>query len=240
MKKAVWLLSMVGLAGAYVGTANANEGRIYLSSGDRQVEMVYQAPSLRNNEIDETINRLIANQSSNENRLSSNEGRIWSETQSYVYQGADTDFTNYSTNHEPVRRLERAGSPSIAAQTALAAAHSRSVGRCALYVRRALQAAGYSFTPQVSAYMYAHGTLASAGFVKLDNSSYTPQVGDVAVFNRTSRNPHGHIQIYDGKQWVSDFVQPNFHPYSQHNGYSVWRDSRYVDGSQGIYLAYNE
>jgi len=36
-----------------------------------------------------------------------------------------------------------------------------------------------------------------------------PQKGDVAVMNpaRTSRIPAGHIAIYNGDQWVSDYVQ---------------------------------
>lgn len=108
-----------------------------------------------------------------------------------------------------------------------------------MYVRKALQQAGYQFTPQASAYMYANGTLKSAGFVQISANNYKPQVGDVVVFNRTAKNPHGHIQIYDGNQWVSDFRQPKFSPYSQHNGYSVWRDARYTSNN-GTYLAMND
>lgn len=139
-------------------------------------------------------------------------------------------------------RLDSSAPPALAAARAARAAHSRSTGYCAKYVRRALQSAGYSFTPNASAYQYAtRGTLAEAGFTKLSNDNYQPQVGDVAVFNRTSKNPHGHIQIYDGSQWVSDFKQSKFSPYSTHNGYSVWRDARYLDASnQGTYLAMND
>ncbi|WP_296403969.1 CHAP domain-containing protein [Psychrobacter sp.] len=139
-------------------------------------------------------------------------------------------------------RLTSSAPPALAASRAARAASSNSMGLCAKYVRIALQAAGYSFTPNESAYQYAtRGTLAEAGFIKLNNDSYQPQVGDVAVFNRSSKNPHGHIQIYDGSQWVSDFRQSKFSPYSSHNGYSVWRDSRYLDASnKGTYLAMND
>lgn len=216
MKKALWLLSLMSVATIYSSTANANEGRIYLQSGDRQLTMTYEPPpSVSDEELDEAINRLISGQAT-----------VYTQTPSY-------------TQPQVANVPAATNAPSIAAQVASRAAHSRSQGRCAMYVRKALQQAGYKFTPQTSAYMYANGTLASAGFVKLSNNNYQPQVGDVAVFNRTAKNPHGHIQIYDGKQWVSDFRQPKFSPYSQHNGYTVWRDARFV-GNNGTYLALNE
>lgn len=122
--------------------------------------------------------------------------------------------------------------PRIAARAAARAAHGRSLGRCALYVRKALQSADYKFTPQPSAYMYAtKGILSGAGFTEISNHNYVPQVGDVAVFNRSGKHPHGHIQIYDGNQWVSDFRQNKFSPYTTHNGYTLWRDARNVDAS---------
>jgi len=43
--------------------------------------------------------------------------------------------------------------------------------------------------------------------------SYNPQVGDVVVFDKTSQHPFGHIEMYDGHQWVSDFMQHGFSPY---------------------------
>ncbi|MDO4426915.1 MAG: CHAP domain-containing protein [Moraxella sp.] len=234
MKKAAWLLSMIGLSAAYSSTVSATEGRIFLSSGDRQVNMTYQAPVVSEDELNEAINRLTAG--------------VQSHSQNYyddVVVEADTDFSTSNAYIQPQgeapKTLTAQSAPRLAAAAASRAAHGRSVGRCAMYVRRALQSAGYRFTPQASAYQYANGTLASAGFVKLSNDNYKPQVGDVAVFNRTSRNPHGHIQIYDGKQWVSDFRQSKFSPYSQHNGYTVWRDARYLDASSnGTYLALND
>lgn len=223
MKKVVAFLALGVMM--YSSTAFASESRLYLSSGDRQVGMTYEAPSISDDELNEAINRLTSN-------------TIATDLSIFAPQASTTPTSYSSQTSQP---LSSAAAPYLAANAAVRAAHGRSVGRCALYVRRALQSAGYSFTPQASAYQYANGTLASAGFKKLDNATYKPQVGDIAVFNRTSRNPHGHIQIYDGSQWVSDFVQPKFSPYSQHEGYTVWRDSRYMDASnQGIYLAFNE
>lgn len=134
---------------------------------------------------------------------------------------------------------DRYSAPAIAAANASRAALSRSSGYCARYVRKALQSAGYEFTPNPSAYQYAsRGTLAQAGFTKISNDTQ-PQVGDVVVYDRTSRRPHGHIQIFDGNDWVSDFRQNSISPYSGHHNYTTWRDSKYVDdaSNRGIYLA---
>lgn len=224
MKQVFWLLSALGLTFAQSSAAQSA-----YSNSSTQISYTASIPD----DIDSVINSLIASSSN---------------TQSQVYLQASNNTTlqNFSANFQsPISAVERLTSnsaPSIAAASASHAALGRSIGRCALYVRRALQAAGYSFTPQPSAYQYANGTLASAGFVKLSNDNYVPQVGDVAVFNRTAKNPHGHIQIYDGNQWVSDFRQPKFSPYSQHNGYTVWRDARYNDASAntGTMLAMND
>lgn len=217
MKKIFWLVSALGLTVAQTGVAQANT--------------VDQAYVNTLPDIDGAINSLLSSQASNSSSIQIRQS---------------TTVSSFSASHQPVgvvSQLAGNNAPSVAAQFASRAAHGRSIGRCALYVRRALQAAGYQFTQQPSAYMYAtKGTLASAGFVKLSNDNYVPQVGDVAVFNRTSKNPHGHIQIYDGNQWVSDFRQNKFSPYRNHNGYSVWRDARFVDASAntGTYLALNE
>lgn len=135
--------------------------------------------------------------------------------------------------------LDRNSAPAIAAARASSVALSRSSGRCARYVRQALQSAGYEFTPNPSAYQYeTRGTLAKAGFTKISNDM-PAQVGDVVVFDRSSKHPHGHIQIFDGSNWISDFRQNSISPYSNIYGYSTWRDSQYVDdaSNRGIYLA---
>jgi hypothetical protein len=48
---------------------------------------------------------------------------------------------------------------------------------------------------------------------------YTPQKGDVAVFQGgQNRNKSGHMQIYDGRQWVSDTHQTTFSPRRNYEG----------------------
>lgn len=158
-------------------------------------------------------------------------------------QYATTSFATTANN--PSRyssRIDSSAPPAIAAARAASAAHSRTIGLCARYVRKALQSAGYSFTPNPSAYQYAtRGTLAQAGFVKISNNS-APQIGDVVVYNRSAKHPHGHIQIFDGNNWVSDFRQARKSPYSNTYSYTTWRDARYLNdaSNEGIYLAMDE
>ena len=224
MKQVFWLLSALGLTFAQSSAAQSA-----YSNSSTQISYTASIPD----DIDSVINSLIASSSNTQSQVN-------------LQASNNTTLQNFSANFQsPISAVERLTSnsaPSIAAASASGAALGSSIGLCAKYVRRALQAAGYSFTPQPSAYQYANGTLASAGFVKLSNDNYVPQVGDVAVFNRTAKNIHGHIQIYDGNQWVSDFRQPKFSPYSQHNGYTVWRDARYNDASAntGTMLAMND
>lgn len=115
-----------------------------------------------------------------------------------------------------------------AAAKASSRALRSSAGLCAKYVREALQSAGYKITPQKSAYMYhTNGILTKAGFTKLPNG--TPEVaGDVLVWGPIPGHPHGHIQIFDGKDWVSDFKhRRDLRPYgpSPHAQYWHYRDT---------------
>ncbi len=252
MKKAFWLMSAIGLS----MTAHAQSGTITITSASKSVKVVVPGQPatqvINGDQLDSAIDALIANSNQTQRfanvansdhefltAASSNAGLTYSQEYAQTRDSFNAYNAQYSSS---VATLDGSAAPSVAARAASRAALGRSVGRCALYVRKALQSAGYKFTPLPSAYQYAHGTLAGAGFTKISNNNYVPQVGDVVVFNRTSKNPHGHIQIYDGNQWISDFRQNKFSPYAQHNGYTVWRDSRYLDASStsGTYLAMNE
>lgn len=267
MKKILWLMPAIGLSVTGAKAQDyvpAQSGTISISSADRTVTLVApsQSTGISNEELNREIDNLMSNAQGNsaravpvvqvaqETRQTVQQTLTNADIQAFNQYEVNVDrersfisVTNHSTPAPAKSSAVSSGSaPAVAARLASRAAHGRSIGRCALYVRKALQSAGYKFTPKPSAYQYAHGTLAGAGFTKISNKDYVPQVGDVVVFNRTSRNPHGHIQIYDGRGWVSDFRQPKFSPYSQHNGYTVWRDSRYLDASNngGTMLAMND
>lgn len=84
---------------------------------------------------------------------------------------------------------------------------------CAHYVSNALQASGLKFNRPRYAYQYhTNGTLTKLGFnmVYSGLGKYDAKVGDICVvnkFNTPDGNEHYHVAIYDGKNWISDFVQ---------------------------------
>jgi cell wall-associated NlpC family hydrolase len=238
MKQALLILSVLGMGIAQTSGA---------------VETTFQS----NNTLTHTITNITAasNYGSSQNIYSTNSGaRVYSNDEisqaidnlsehakQKEYQLASLTSRLAYEREQQIRNSipDSNSAPARAAARAARAAHARSTGYCARYVRKALQSAGYEFTPNPSAYQYAtRGTLAKAGFTKISNDMQ-PQVGDVVVFDRTSRRPHGHIQIFDGNGWVSDFRQKGISPYSGVHSYTTWRDSQYVDDAsdRGIYLA---
>jgi hypothetical protein len=44
---------------------------------------------------------------------------------------------------------------------------------------------------------------------------YAPQLGDLAVFQNSDTHKYGHVQMYDGTHWVSDWHQKGYSPYRQ-------------------------
>ena len=124
-------------------------------------------------------------------------------------------------------------------------AYYKSTGYCARHVRRGLQAAGYKFQQQAMAYQYVtNGVLQKMGFTQVDMKE-APQKGDISVMGPKKPGHAGHISIFNGRNWVSDFVQRHESPY---NGgkpnpgqwMTRWRDT----GSPGTFdpsttVAYN-
>jgi len=85
---------------------------------------------------------------------------------------------------------------------------SNSSGYCARYVANALNYAGFTFTRQPSAYLYhENNILKGMGFTLLSSKPNSYKKGDIIVYSNNSYYPHGHIQIYDGKTWYSDYKQ---------------------------------
>jgi RHS repeat-associated protein len=91
-------------------------------------------------------------------------------------------------------------------------AQSRSQGQCAAYVRRGMEAGGADMRRRPGAAADYGNTLVREGFRGLDPAGYVPQAGDVAVYGRVPGSDYGHIQMYNGTQWVSDFLQRSVVP----------------------------
>lgn len=88
-------------------------------------------------------------------------------------------------------------------------------GECAKYIRLALEAGGLSTKGHpVAAWEYST-FLPKLGFIKVNTTNYLK--GDIAVIQGYSGGksdpktgiPYGHIQMYNGSIWISDFKQYN-------------------------------
>jgi hypothetical protein len=126
---------------------------------------------------------------------------------------------------------------SAAVSYALSRARSSSGSQCALYVRLALAAGGLTqFNANHPANAYQYGPyLLNAGFKEVYTGHYGPWVqwgisgmraGDIVVFQPVTGHPSGHIAIYTGSAWVSDFKQSamSSNPGDYQNGkFAVYR-----------------
>ena len=97
----------------------------------------------------------------------------------------------------------------------VANAASSSKGWCAKYVANALEKGGFVFQRQGSAYMYhTNGIMRKMGYNEISKPSYF-QKGDITVTERNSAHVDGHIAMYSGTQWISDFRQNSEFVYSR-------------------------
>lgn len=111
--------------------------------------------------------------------------------------------------------------------------HAKTSGqhRCAHFVREALEAAGADTTGyQVPAKTYGPILLRNAFHeVTVDDPATTTFIkGDVVIFqNYPGGDVNGHIEGYDGTNWISDFIQTGFWPSHSYvkgaAGYAVYR-----------------
>lgn len=110
-------------------------------------------------------------------------------------------------------------------------ARSNSKGQCAAYVRMALNHGGFDVKKSGDAKNYG-SELERVGFAKIQAydgtnpsvlstdgymPSYSPTAGDISIIQPYSGGSFsGHMAMYDGKRWVSDFRQNSMYP---GNGY---------------------
>ncbi len=91
-------------------------------------------------------------------------------------------------------------------------ANGSSTGYCARYVRQALEAGGMSTDNHPESACDYDTWLQTQGFrVVAVTGTYTPDAGDIVVFEALSGHAHGHIAMYNGQQWISDFVQSDMY-----------------------------
>ena len=87
-------------------------------------------------------------------------------------------------------------------------AQATSQHKCGKYVKSALRTGGVVVGEGVESAKDMGPALEKAQFDPTDKAGYTPQKGDVVVIQPyPGGDPNGHIAMYDGKQWISDFKQ---------------------------------
>ena len=90
-------------------------------------------------------------------------------------------------------------------------ANARSKSLCARYVRLALEAGGCkTWGYPLTAKGYSDFLL-DLDFSVVEKKGYQKRKGDIVVFNAVKGHPFGHIAMWNGKQWVSDFRQRSFY-----------------------------
>lgn len=85
-------------------------------------------------------------------------------------------------------------------------AQPHSLGRCAEFVRKAVEAGGVELSRHASAKDYG-ASLERALFRALPAMPGGIEAGDVAVIQPIAGHPHGHMTMYNGDIWISDFKQ---------------------------------
>ncbi|HET6931064.1 MAG TPA: RHS repeat-associated core domain-containing protein [Candidatus Acidoferrum sp.] len=89
-------------------------------------------------------------------------------------------------------------------------ANPHSMGSCTKNVRQGLEAAGANTKGSpVSAKDWGPFLTNNLGFSEVPQGpGYSPKVGDISVFQPANgSNPNGHIEVWDGTSWVSDYNQ---------------------------------
>lgn len=101
-----------------------------------------------------------------------------------------------------------------------------SLGYCAQYTRRAIEAGGVEIRNTGAAKDYG-ASLVSAGFSEVPPGS-TIIAGDVAIIQPyAGGRPEGHMTMFDGTTWYSDFRQRTMYPgqgyRNAHPAYKIYR-----------------
>ena len=89
-------------------------------------------------------------------------------------------------------------------------AYEKSHNRCAWHIMCAMNAGGQP-VPLLRAcdYEWYFKRFLSTQFYEVSIDGYIPEKGDIVVFPKVANHPYGHIAMWTGSQWVSDFKQRN-------------------------------
>ncbi|EKN8003861.1 hypothetical protein PYY25_001894 [Campylobacter coli] len=137
-----------------------------------------------------------------------------------VASQASSSISPSLTQNTEVQGSSSGGSPGARAAAEFSKKYNlgtRSTGSCAKYVRSYLMAAGYPLSGWPVAAADYINFLPKYGFTPVQGraTQISPEVGDISITQRFGNHKYGHIAIWNGSNWVSDFKQ---------NSVSIYRD----------------
>lgn len=92
---------------------------------------------------------------------------------------------------------------------------------CALFVMRAMNAGGCPIG--LFPAWYYSTILPIYNFKEVSQFNYVSKKGDILVIENSKEHFWGHIAMYNGNQWISDFKQKNMIPYKKKYKYKIFR-----------------
>ncbi|MCR4851995.1 MAG: CHAP domain-containing protein [Prevotella sp.] len=105
--------------------------------------------------------------------------------------------------------------------------NERSKCMCAWYCMKAIHRGGCFQCPILPAYAY-NKVLPQLGYQEINIKNYVPIKGDIVVLPQNNKSVFGHIAIWNGNQWISDYKQKDIFPnncYRDKGEYQIFRNS---------------
>lgn len=124
----------------------------------------------------------------------------------------------------------------ILCNAAVSGAEKQSIKKCARYVRKALEKAQIKkfFSGSLGDAKDMPKSLVKMGWVSVGSNITSFKKGDIAVFPKT-KSEFGHVCVWTGAVWVSDFVQKQLQPYNGANfPYTVYRAKKGYTNGQAV------
>ena len=109
---------------------------------------------------------------------------------------------------------------------------------CAWYVMKAIRNGGCLNCYIYPAYAY-NKILPQLGFTEISSHNYIPKRGDISVLPQNDKSSFGHIAIYDGNNWISDFKQRSIFPGVIYENVGKYQIFRIEDGWHWAHLVIN-
>jgi RHS repeat-associated protein len=148
----------------------------------------------------------------------------WTAKDPIGFAGGDVNLFGYVENN-PVNLIDPFGLVDLQKMIDWLNKNSKKEpqGRCAMYVRKGIEAGGGDTTGRPN-YAKDYGPfLEQLGFKPISLTNYTPILGDIAVFQQWPGVAPGHIEVYNGNVWLSDYYQPKFMPNQKATNYMIYR-----------------